>query len=567
MLAPNRNIWETRIQNVDALVTASHGARDEVYYLATACQVGLDPPRLSISPNPEYPICEAIEGAGYFGLHFLSEAQGGLVERTTALDRSRPDKLTALDLAHERTAHGTPLLADCIQAIECRVERAWDSGDHRTFIGIVTDRRVRPGFRDARPHRFGGSESAARRWLKRALCVTGGQGLIEAVRARRDGSVDIAEGTGRHLGGPSSAPPGVCLVGCGWWGGVHALELKRQGSRVRRFFASRDLERAREFARRFDGEDAFDGLEAALADARVDAVVLALPHHLHAPAAGAALAAGKHVLVEKPLALSAEQGEALVRQARDAGLCLAVAEQYRLSPLLVKARELVRSGALGAVSFAQAGSVARYRPQQTWKNARDRMGGGVLIDVGVHYVDLLRFLFGEPTRVWAAAPPRIDTRLEGEDGVAATLEFAGGPVASLCLSWSGHRSPDAPNLELIGEHGALALDFRVPWLRLSTPLPSGHWSRRLSAALPWRVERRVAAWLPRSRERRVRVDAGDLSGHRALLEDFLRAVRGGGPPSVSGAEGLRDLRVVLAAYAALESGRPVRFDETEPPAC
>src|SRR5262249_38916984 len=76
--------------------------------------------------------------------------------------------------------------------------------------------------------------------------------------------------------------PGICLVGCGWWGAVHARELKRQGARIRHYFASQNEEHAREFALRYDGQAYFDGLEAALADSSVNAVVIALPHHLHA---------------------------------------------------------------------------------------------------------------------------------------------------------------------------------------------------------------------------------------------------------------------------------------------
>ena len=79
--------------------------------------------------------------------------------------------------------------------------------------------------------------------------------------------------------------PGICLVGCGWWGAVHAGSLKEQGPRIRRFFASHTLDRAKDFSRRFDGEAAFDSLDAALVDPRIDAVVLVLPHHMHARAA------------------------------------------------------------------------------------------------------------------------------------------------------------------------------------------------------------------------------------------------------------------------------------------
>jgi predicted dehydrogenase len=112
-------------------------------------------------------------------------------------------------------------------------------------------------------------------------------------------------------------------------------------------------------------------------------------------------------------------------------------------------------------------------------------------------------------------------------------------------------------LEVIGERGSLSLWFRRPYLLHVSPLPSGHWSRRLKPLLPWRLERRVHGILPQARRARIRVRGSDLIGSRALIEDFVRAITTGAQPAVTGAEGLRDLRVVLAAYESVASGRPV----------
>ncbi|MGH7627923.1 MAG: Gfo/Idh/MocA family protein, partial [Gemmatimonadales bacterium] len=201
-----------------------------------------------------------------------------------------------------------------------------------------------------------------------------------------------------------ASTPGICLVGCGWWGAVHALALKRQGGRIRRYYVSRNVEHAREFGRRFDGR-AFERVDEALADPAVDAVVIALPHDLQADVAERALRAGKHVLIEKPIAIDMEAGERLVQAAEEAGRCLAVAEEYRLSPLVQAAHSLIRQGLLGRICWAQVAAAGTYQPEQEWKRRRASMGGGVLIDVGVHYVDVLRFWFGEPDLAWATYPP------------------------------------------------------------------------------------------------------------------------------------------------------------------
>jgi predicted dehydrogenase/flavin reductase (DIM6/NTAB) family NADH-FMN oxidoreductase RutF len=558
MLLSNETIWDARLQVIDAVLTASAAGRNEAYFLATVSQVGLDPPLISVSPNPEYPVCEAIAASGYFAVNFPAAAQRDLVPRLIALEKPEPDKLAALGLAYERTANGTPLLRDCLQAIECRVEEAWDSGDHRTIVGRVTERRIREAFRGNAPLRFD-AQPAGRALVKRLLCRTRVYDLMALGKGLVRPPLSIRQGTLAYMGLPAgppvpgrrraASPPGVCLVGCGWWGRVHGLALRELGPKVRRFFASRDIAAARDFARRFSGEDAFEGLDAALADPRVDAVVLALPHHLHARAALAALEAGKHVLVEKPLTTDAGDARALIDRADAAGLCLAVAEQYPLSPLVLAAKAAIDDGEVGRVALVRCGVATYFRPgESSWKTDREAAGGGVLLDVGIHYVAILRRWFGEPTRVEAVVTPGGPAGFGAEDTVAVALGFRDGPAALLHVSWSAAGQPDLPNIEVLGERGSLQLWFDRPDLLLTAPLPDRHWAQRARRKLPWRVASRIDRHLPDRRRRRIRVRSTDLVGSRAIVDDFVEAIVNGREPSTPGRDGLRDLEVVLAAY-------------------
>ncbi len=584
MLIPNTTIWETRIQNIDALVTAIDGDSRQVYYLATVCQVELDPPLVSIAPNPEYPICATIEGAGTFAIHFLGADQGEWIERTTGLDREATNKLE--HFPHEVSARGTAILSGCQLVLECNVVRVVETGDHRTFIGQVVDRHAPHDWWNFVPHRFRGEDPPRQRQLKRVLSQSGVHDLVHTVRSQVRPPLTIAEGTGRYMhtapedlpepeapvpealnpaefpaertSGRRLAPerPGICLVGCGFWGAVHALELERLGDRVRRYFVSRNADKARGFAGRFAGDGTFDNLATAAKDPRVDAVVLALPHHLHADAARQALAAGKHVLIEKPIAVSMAEGEALVAAADEAGVCLAVAEQYRLSPLVERVRTLLEENIIGRVTIVHGGVVGRFRPGQDWKSDRTHMGGGVLLDVGVHYVDMLRSWFGEPATAWAVSPPKLYEGFGGEDAAVCVLGFTDGPVCDLTISWSGFRAPGIPHFELIGEIGTLHIDFKRPYVTWVRPLPGNHWTRQVQSRLPWRLEEMARRHLPKATTERVPVADGDLIGSGAMIRDFVTAIASGGEPAVSGREGLRDLQVVLAAYEALQSGRP-----------
>ncbi len=350
--------------------------------------------------------------------------------------------------------------------------------------------------------------------------------------------------------------PGIGLVGCGSWGAVHAHALQTLGPRVQRYFLSRDSAKAREFAARYQGE-AIESFEVALSDPRIHALVICLPHHLHAGAACQALAAGKHTLVEKPIALTVEDGERMLHEADSRGLCLAVADQYRLSPLVARAKQIIDEGRLGRIIFVNAGAAGVFHPPQAWRRQRDSMGGGVLIDAGIHYVDVLRFWFGDPNLIWATTPRHLVTELQGEDSICLTLRFPDGPVADLNLSWAGFRTSESPNFEVVGERGSLALRFRRSHLVLASPLGREHWSRRLKGLIPWRMEQRLERFVPRERRTRIRVPGSDLLGSRAVIEDFVHAITTGAPPAVPGAEGLEDLEVVLAAYESLRRQAPM----------
>jgi predicted dehydrogenase len=210
------------------------------------------------------------------------------------------------------------------------------------------------------------------------------------------------------------------------------------------------------------------------------------------------------------------------------------------------------------VTLVQVNGGGLYRPQQAWKNRRDAMGGGVLLDVGIHYVNVLRHWFGEPELAWAAAAPRANPDLEGEDGAVAALRFPGGPAVSLQLSWSAFRGAGTPNVELMGEKGSLKIWFGRSYLLLTAPLSERHWANWLRAKFPGRVAARVGKWLPQVRRRRLRVPGGDLIGSQALLADFVRAITTGAAPATPVRDGLGDLRAVLAMYRAMQTGAAVR---------
>jgi len=224
-----------------------------------------------------------------------------------------------------------------------------------------------------------------------------------------------------------------------------------------------------------------------------------------------------------------------------------------LSPISRAALDVIRSGRLGRIALLHACVSARYRPPAGWKTNPEMAGGGVLLDVGIHYVDLIRSWFGKPNRVVAMTSSPSATNIRGEETGTLLLQFAQGVLATIQISWSSVGPADTPNITIFGERGALELWFNRPYLKLTTALPGGHWSARIRRTLPWRVVSRIGWMLPTSLHTRIRVPGNDLNGSRLLISDFVAAIKCGHEAAVPGSEGLEDLKVVVAGYASGET--------------
>lgn len=322
-------------------------------------------------------------------------------------------------------------------------------------------------------------------------------------------------------------PFGLAVLGCGWIARRHAAAAKALRGEIALSFASRDLARAEAYRAEFGGVAAYGSYEAAAADPAVDGVVICTPHDHHLAGTLLAVSHGKHVLVEKPIARTLAEADHMIRAARDAGVRLMVAENFRFMPAFRAVRTLVADRWLGALRQIHI-TAWGYRAYTGWRCSANAMGGGTLIDGGIHYVDLLLQWGGQATRVFALSPPRTLVRMEGEDTVSLLVEFTDGVVGFLSNSLA---TPGIPRLQwstLTGSDGALFVDHRGRFL-----------------------------WLRSRRGQRVRIFArGDWRGYRAMLAELVEAVRAARASEMDGIEGRRDLALVLAAYRSVETGQP-----------
>jgi predicted dehydrogenase len=222
---------------------------------------------------------------------------------------------------------------------------------------------------------------------------------------------------------------------------------------------SRDVRRAEEVAGELGIPRAYGSYEALLADPEVDAVYIPLPNHLHAEWTIAAARAGKHVLCEKPLALTVGDAERMIAAAEAAGVKLMEAFMYRLHPSWVALREVVASGRLGELVAVQSW-FSYYNDDAT--NIRNivEVGGGALFDIGCYQVNLSRMLFGaEPVRVQASI--WRDPLMRVDIVTSAILDFEGGGTATFSCSI---RCEDDQRVSVYGTRGraSIAIPFNIP---------------------------------------------------------------------------------------------------------
>jgi len=219
------------------------------------------------------------------------------------------------------------------------------------------------------------------------------------------------------------------------------------------------------------GVRAFTSLEAALEPGGADAVYVASPVFLHAPQTLMSLAAGKHVLCEKPMAMNYAEAQSLVRAAQEAGKTLGVAYYRRAYPKVLRAKELLRQGAIGQPLLAYI-TCQDWRsgdePDRRWLLDPAQAGGGPLFDIGSHRIDVLNFLFGEPQRVTAQLSNAVHA-LPVEDCATVLIEYVSKVRGIVDARWNTRQRRD--ELRIIGTNGEMDL---TPLSGPPLVFPGGH---------------------------------------------------------------------------------------------
>lgn len=341
----------------------------------------------------------------------------------------------------------------------------------------------------------------------------------------------------------------VALVGCG---GVvrnyRKVYAQLPGVKVTVAIDTEEAE-ARQAAAETEAARASASFADALAE-DVDAVVISTPNFLHREQAVAALDAGKHVLLQKPMARTVEECDAILAAAEKAGTTLGVYMNLLDHPLYRDMRRMAQSGYLGTIGLVSArlahrGGLAWQPSERLWRASRDKTGGGSYVQLGVHYQHLLRWMLADRvTRVQAFMQNRACPHLEGDDLALVHLQLASGAYAEVQTSWCVQEE----HFSLLGTRGSIHYrdNRRVEFIGEGGPF-KGEVLELKGDGKP----EEIASLLPPAWD-----DAANpFNQHRS----FFAALLEGRAPEVTGAEGREDVRIMEACHQSAAEERVIQL--------
>lgn len=333
----------------------------------------------------------------------------------------------------------------------------------------------------------------------------------------------------------------VGLIGCGRVARAHVAALK--AAEHTKLVAVADIkeDRAKAFAEEH-GADAYTDWRELLKRDDIDAIQICTPHYLHAEMAIAAANAGKHVLTEKPMAISVADADAMIEAARRNNVFLGVIFQNRYNDGSIAIKEAIESGRLGEIKGTRAfitwDRSDDYYRKSDWKGTWDKEGGGVLIDQAIHTIDLMQWFVGEIDSIRATYDTRAHEYIDVDDVAEAFIKFKNGAIG--CVYANCFYVWNAPiYLEVVGTKG------RAELIGSEAIITVGNETHRVVQAQNEIVGKKYWG-----------------SGHRRQIAEFYTSVLKGEKPFLDGEAGKVAMSMVLAMYESSRTGKTISFPYT-----
>lgn len=353
----------------------------------------------------------------------------------------------------------------------------------------------------------------------------------------------------------TAEPLRIGIAGCGAISRNHLEAFNALADAVIVGVCDVDLQRARDTAEARGIPAAVNSVPELLG-LGVDVISVCTPHPTHEEVVLQAAAAGVHVLCEKPISTDLASAERMVKACDDAGVKLGVLFQRRFWPAAQRIRAAIDDGTLGRPIMGRCSVMLHREPEyysrDAWRGTWAGDGGGVLMTQAIHYIDLMQWFMGEVAEVYG----KINTfkhsgHIEVEDSATAVITFASGAIATLEASTAVSPSLGV-QIRITGETGASASltefpegsDGRVDLWAAAGTISS-------EPVFPSGVDPNVSL---------ARINGQLIPHHTTQVRDFVRALRNGDDPAITGRDATKALRILLAVYESSRTGVPVRFD-------
>jgi predicted dehydrogenase len=339
----------------------------------------------------------------------------------------------------------------------------------------------------------------------------------------------------------------VALLGAGFIADIHAESYRRFVPEAELVAVqTRDTQKAQAFAQKHGVPRVFTDLERAITDSDCEVVDVCLPNFLHHRAVIAAARAGKHVIIEKPLAMNLEEAGEMIAACRASGRKLMYAEELCFAPKYERVRRLVQEGAVGKV-FHLRQCEKHSGPHSDWFYDANQSGGGAIMDMGCHGLAWCRWILGGRPKVrsvYAHLQPGLihEGRTGVEVNAVVIAEFEGGAMGVVENSWSKHGGMD-DRVEVHGTEGVVYADLFMGNAALTySQRGYGYALEKAGATQGWSFTVFEEAF---------------NQGYPQELRHFIQCVRADRPPLVTGEDGEAVLELLLAAYRSARLGQKV----------
>lgn len=338
----------------------------------------------------------------------------------------------------------------------------------------------------------------------------------------------------------------VGIIGSAFSSNIHAEALQEVPEAVVLAACSPNKAHVKDFARKWNIPSIFTDYRELVDRKDIDVLVVGIPNDLHRAVVEAAAASGKHIILEKPIAHTLADADAILAATRKHGVKLMYAETICFSPKYVRAKKLVEEGAIGKMYMVKQGE-KHSGPHSDWFYDVKRSGGGSIMDMGCHGIEWARWMYGKPKvkSVVAHCQRVLHTkRTKGEDNSVIILEFEGGGIAVIEDSWAKHGGMD-DRIELYGNEGVIYCDL----------LHGSSMETYSSKGYGYAVEKAggTQGWTF------TVFEEAHIYGFPHEMRHFVQSVINDTTPQETGEDGRATLEIIYAAYESAGTGKKITW--------